>query len=269
MLKKTIVKSKKMMKTPTPFLRTWIALSLASLLVPAYAGQVDIELPNSGWRYSDKNVAGFAQEVHYPAVSVSANGHPDAALIRGRIADAHKGGKANKLIVNGVAMPLLIDDNGNFARPYSFGPGSNSVEVRAVDGSRKRVQFFDGRSGKVQSKLRIVMSWNTPDNDLDLHVISPDGQHVFYAARQADNGGALDVDVTTGYGPEIYATPSPVRGLYHVFVNYYGSGQNTDAITVAQVSIITNENTPNEKQQVFSVPMRRAGDLTLVKSFMY
>ncbi len=38
-------------------------------------------------------------------------------------------------------------------------------------------------------------------------------------------------------------------------------------MTVAQVSIITNENTPNEKSETFRVPMRKAGELTLVKTF--
>ena len=247
-------------------------LSFCALLLGAsqsMAAPVEIELPNSGWRYQAKNVAGFAQEVHYPASSINANGHPDQALIKGKIANYKKAGKPAKLIVNGVALPLLTNEDGSFARPYAFGPGSNSVEVRAADGNRKRVQFYDARAEKLQSRLRVVMSWDTPDNDLDLHVISPDGQHVFYGARRADNGAALDVDVTTGYGPEIYASPTPVKGLYHVFVNYYGAGSNADLVTMAQVAIITNENTPQEKQQVFSVPMRRAGDLTLVKSFMY
>jgi uncharacterized protein YfaP (DUF2135 family) len=98
--------------------------------------------------------------------------------------------------------------------------------------------------------------------------VSPDGEHVFYGARVAGNGGALDVDVTTGFGPEIFATPSPVRGAYHVFVNYYGAGERRDVITTAQVAIVEDEGTPREKQQVFRVPMRKPGELTLVHSFL-
>ncbi len=37
---------------------------------------------------------------------------------------------------------------------------------------------------------------------------------------------------------------------------------------MAQVALITDENTPNERQQVFRVPMRKPGELTLVKSFV-
>jgi uncharacterized protein YfaP (DUF2135 family) len=60
-----------------------------------------------------------------------------------------------------------------------------------------------------------------------------------------------------------------VPRYFPVYVNYYGSGQDSSTLTVAQVSIITNENTPRGKQQTFRVPMRAAGELTLVKSFVF
>jgi uncharacterized protein YfaP (DUF2135 family) len=85
--------------------------------------------------------------------------------------------------------------------------------------------------------------------------------------RVVQNGGALDVDVTTGYGPEIYSSSAPLKGAYLVFVNYYGTGSDRSDMTVAQVTIITNENTPNEKSETVRVPMRKAGELTLVKTF--
>ncbi len=89
------------------------------------------------------------------------------------------------------------------------------------------------------------------------------------------NGGAIDVDVTGGYGPEIYAIPSPLHGNWQVYVNYFGGGMGGDGqadgqeITIAQVAIITREGTLDEKLQVFRVPLRRPGELTLVKPFVY
>lgn len=177
------------------------------------------------------------------------------------------GSSVGTLIVNGVAMPQRIEADGTFSRPYAFGAGSNSVEVRSARGDAKRVQFYDSYAGKQRPRLRVVLSWDTDGTDLDLHVISPDGQHAWYGNRVVENGGALDVDVTTGYGPEIYSNPAPVPGTYLVYVNYYGSGNDSSAITTATVSIITDENTPSERQQTFVVPMRKAGDLTLLRSF--
>jgi uncharacterized protein YfaP (DUF2135 family) len=171
--------------------------------------------------------------------------------------------------VNGNAMPLSTEA-GRFARPYSFGRGSNGIEVRSADGKRvKRVQYFDAYAARLQARLRVLLSWDSDGTDLDLHVVSPDGVHVFYGNRAGDNGGALDVDVTTGFGPEIYASPTPPAGVYHVFVNFYGSGADAADLTTAQVTIVTQEGTVSERRQVVQVPMRKAGELTLVKSFSY
>jgi len=40
-------------------------------------------------------------------------------------------------------------------------------------------------------------------------------------------------------------------------------------LTVAQVAIITHEGTPDEKREMFRIPMRRPGELTLIKSFVF
>ena len=248
--------------------RPVILLALLATATTAARADVGISTPVGGWRHSAGDATGFSQRVNYPAASVNVDGQPLSAQIRGRIDKTAK--EPARLIVNGVAMPLRTDGNGQFARPYSFGSGANSVEVRATDGSRRRVSFVDSYGGRPQPKLRIVLSWDADGTDLDLHVVSPDGQHVFYGARNAANGGALDVDVTTGYGPEIYANPSPPAGVYHVFINYFGAGGDAaEQIITAQVAIVGNENTLAERQQVFRVPLRKPGELTLVKSFTF
>lgn len=242
----------------------------ALLLAPAALAQVRIEAPAGGWRNSAGAADSYTQSVNYPASSVNVDeGQSALAQIRGRIQGAAKG-KPATLVVNGVAMPLQVNENGSYARPYAFGRSSNSVEVRSPDGrSRARTQFVDSYSGKTQARLRVVLSWDSPGTDLDLHVVAPDGGHAWYGERVMPNGGALDVDVTTGYGPEIFSSAAAAPGNYHVYVNYFGRGMDTGALTIAQVAIIANENTPGEKQQVFRVPMRAPGELTLVKSFVY
>jgi uncharacterized protein YfaP (DUF2135 family) len=249
--------------------RAIILLAAGIGVCAAAFAQVTIDAPTNGARWSSGEPAGFRQRVNYPASSVNAEGHAASAMIRGAIAGAPKR-QPGTLIVNGVAMPLSLDETGAFQRPYSFGSGSNSVEVRAPGGSaRRRVQFYDSYGGRLEARLRILLAWDTDGTDLDLHVVGPDGQHVWYGARVAADGGALDVDVTTGYGPEIYANPTPVPGVYHVFVNYYGSGIDEKRLTTAQITIVSQENTLAEKRETVTVPMRRPGELTLVKSFVY
>lgn len=239
--------------------------ALAATVAPA--ATVELDAPSGGWRNSQGEKTAFRQNVNYPASSVNLpEGTPAGSLIRGHIRDHRKGAPAT-LVVNGVAMPLRVEEGGQFARPFAFGRGSNSVEVRS-DGARVRRQFFENDQNRVQSRIRVVLSWDTDMTDLDLHVVTPDGEHCFYANRALSNGGALDVDVTTGYGPEIFATPAPLPGNYLVYVNYYGSGRD-EGMTVARVAIITNENTPDEKRDVMDVPLRKPGELTLVRRFSY
>lgn len=261
---------------------------LLPILTLAAAGichaQVAIDAPLGGWKHSGGAAAQHMQDVHYPASRVNAgatryddDGRATGAAIRGRIAQAAgaKSRQPHLLVVNGVPLPLSTDDTGRFARPYAFPPGANSLEVRSADRKQvRRVSFYDNNEARQRIGLRVVLSWDSDMTDLDLHVVAPDGDHVFFANRVGQNGGALDVDVTGGYGPEIYAIPSPPRGNWQIYVNYFGGyggyGEDADQeITVAQVAIITHEGTPDEKRQVFRVPLRRPGELTLVKSFVY
>ncbi|MDD4929431.1 MAG: DUF2135 domain-containing protein [Gallionella sp.] len=239
---------------------------LALMAAPASA-QVEFDSPQGGWRYSAGEAAGFRQQVNYPAASVNAAGHGKMARIKGRI-NGHAKNEPAKLVANGIPMPLSLDESGRFERPYAFGAGSNGIEIRSGR-MHRRVQFYDAYADKPQSRLRVVLSWDSDGTDLDLHVISPDGAHVFYGDRVAANGGALDVDVTTGFGPEIYASVAPPVGVYHVYVNYYGRGGDDQQVTTAQVAIVTQEGTLSEKRQIVQVPLRNPGELTLIKSFSY
>jgi uncharacterized protein YfaP (DUF2135 family) len=252
------------------------ALFIAGLaLVPGLA-RAELDAPISGWRQGNPD-APFTQAVNYPAVTPGIDGDtPAGSQIRGRIAVQAKPDRPATLIVNGNAMPMRLDANGAFARPYSFGAGSNGVEVR-VGNERLRTQFYQSANGQPESRLRIVLSWDTDGTDLDLHVITPSGQHAWYGQRVIDSG-AIDIDVTTGYGPEIFAAPAPEKGLYQVYINYYGGGGdgNDDGdgngnigLTVAHLTVISNEGTLHEKRQEFSLPMRFSGELILARQFMY
>jgi len=273
--------------------KTLATLCMAGLMGSAVQAQITLEAPIGGWKHSADEPPQHMQEVHYPASRVNTggsrlngDGRDMGAAIRGFIVNHPKAKKEPyMLVVNGVAMPISVGEDGHFARPYAFPPGSNNVEIKSPDRKTlRRVNYFDANPNRQRVGLRVVLSWDTDMTDLDLHVVSPDGQHVFYGDRVGANGGALDVDVTGGYGPEIYAIPSPLKGNWQIYVNYYGGGWSNSssdegeggrpsskevAITVAQIAIVTHEGTPDERRQVFRVPMRRPGDLTLVKSFVY
>lgn len=81
--------------------------------------------------------------------------------------------------------------------------------------------------------VQVTLRWQGPA-DLDLHVIDPEGQEVWFAAPQSASGGTLDVDANA----ECDALPRPVenifwptggapRGIYQVKVVLFQMCQST------------------------------------------
>jgi Flp pilus assembly protein TadD len=73
-------------------------------------------------------------------------------------------------------------------------------------------------------RMRITMTWDTDGNDVDLHVVDPAGEHVYYANRNAPSGIELLEDIVQGFGPEVVRTDRVVPGPYHVGVKYFAAG---------------------------------------------
>jgi tetratricopeptide (TPR) repeat protein len=72
--------------------------------------------------------------------------------------------------------------------------------------------------------LRITLVWETDANDVDLHVIEPSGDEVYYSNPRSSSGLELYGDITQGLGPEVIRTSRPQRGTYHVGVRYFSAG---------------------------------------------
>lgn len=75
-------------------------------------------------------------------------------------------------------------------------------------------------------EYRIVLTWGLNPEDLDSHLLIPNGQHVYYVDQSPTGAGAnLDVDDVTSYGPETITITSQQTGTYKYYVHrYYGSG---------------------------------------------
>ena len=76
-----------------------------------------------------------------------------------------------------------------------------------------------------QGEITVSMIWSTHD-DLDLHVITPENNRIYYANRTAD-GGTLDVDMNASsynladFPVENIYFPAPMSGHYEVYVRDY------------------------------------------------
>lgn len=258
-----------------------LSLSLLGCAVGAWAEPAaQLDGPVGGWRHSGLLEPQQGPRVAYPTPPIDRGGQRGRSLIEGRLQGLEGQRQPHRLVVNGNPLPLYTDVQGRFVRPYNFGAGSNSVELASADGqSLKRVQFYEADSLKTPARVRVVLGWDDPKAELDLHLLTPDGQHAFWADPVMSNGGGLDVDSVDGPGPEMFTMTAPLHGTYLVYVNYWGNlgsggynfqaGSNQNEVITAQISLVFNENTPNEKRETFLVPLRGIGDLQLIKAFDY
>jgi hypothetical protein len=111
------------------------------------------------------------------------------------------------------------------------------------------------------SDLRVTISWNTDDTDVDLWVIEPDGEKCFYQHNRTRGGGELSADMTQGYGPERYRVASVAKGPYRVMVNYYRANPSLLAgETHVNVVVTRHAGTPQETTERHTVILKKAGE---------
>ena len=114
-------------------------------------------------------------------------------------------------------------------------------------------------------KLRIVMTWDADETDIDLHVLEPNGEECFYGHRRTREGGFCSEDVTTGYGPEEYLKKDLEKGTYKVLTNYYASHQTTlTGATTVQATVYTDWGTAEEKMQILTLRLDKPKNKQLV-----
>ena len=110
--------------------------------------------------------------------------------------------------------------------------------------------------------LMIVITWNTDNTDIDLHVIEPSGEECYYSHNKTKSGGTLTRDVTTGYGPEMYLLPNAPDGKYKVRAKYYSSNRNrTSARTKIYVTVYEGWGTDHEVVTRKVVTLSEAKDM--------
>lgn len=254
---------------------------LWAMTAQAEEPSASLQGPTGGWHYAGLLDPTETPRVAYPTPPIDRGAARNRTMIEGQLKAMGHMRQPHTLSVNGNPLSLYTDEEGNFARPYNFGAGSNSVEILSSEGkSLKRVQFYEANASKTPARIRVMMAWDDPKAELDLHIITPDGQHAFYGNTALTNGGGLDPDGVDGPGPEMFTMTAPLHGTYTVYVNYWGnysesSGYNFEAgnhekeIITAEINMVFNENTVDEKRESFVVPMRTIGDLVLVKTFNY
>lgn len=75
--------------------------------------------------------------------------------------------------------------------------------------------------------LRVVLTWDKADTDVDLHVQDSKGQHAWYADMTGIPNGTLDHDDVDGFGPETFTLEPMEQDVYYdVYLHYYSDHGN-------------------------------------------
>jgi len=121
-----------------------------------------------------------------------------------------------------------------------------------------------GLSGGTVNDIKVYLTWDTDRSDVDLWVLNPAGEKIFYSHKLGKGGDALFDDVTTGYGPESYSARQAAPGKYLVSVNYYGTSRDAFAEARGEVTIVLHEGTAQEERQVLPYRLHQTGETLLV-----
>lgn len=87
--------------------------------------------------------------------------------------------------------------------------------------------------------MRITLSWNTDDTDIDLIVKDPLGFKCSYDNPRTPEGGLLSRDITAGYGPEEFILKKATPGKYTIQAHFYSSqeqGKKMPSVIFAQIT---------------------------------
>ena len=110
--------------------------------------------------------------------------------------------------------------------------GLASLSLAAKDASNSVGRFTDVTFEVIEvgtGDLQVTLSWDV-DSDVDLHVVDPSGEEIYYRNRRSRSGGELDLDSNAacdidGIRNENITWPTGLapRGVYTVRVNYWDS----------------------------------------------
>lgn len=168
------------------------------------------------------------------------------------------------LVENGTERMVRVR-NGRVTEKLVLSPGSNQIVVQVKKDGVLHSDHVVLYSKVPKKDIKIILTWDTDGTDVDLHVINPSGEECYYSNRETKEGGQLDIDITDGYGPEVFTQANAFPGKYQVKVHYYSSHGHPQSIALVQVILF--EGTDMEKRYRFEKVMVKTDDTFSVGTF--
>lgn len=99
--------------------------------------------------------------------------------------------------------------------------------------------------------VRVVLSWNKDDTDIDLWVTDPNNERCYYSHKETEIGGRLSNDFTRGFGPEQFLLKKAVKGKYKIQTNFFGERQTGIAgPTAIMAEVFINYATGKQERKI-------------------
>lgn len=141
--------------------------------------------------------------------------------------------------------------------------------IIATSPQRLDTAFIDPRLLKnMPLDLRVVLSWDSDNSDMDLWVTDPNGERCYYGNRNTYQGGLLSDDFTGGYGPEEFVLRDAKPGKYKVEANFFGDRQQivTGATTLG-LTLSKGWGTARQKDESVTLRLSGRSETVLVGEF--
>jgi tetratricopeptide (TPR) repeat protein len=116
--------------------------------------------------------------------------------------------------------------------------------------------------------LRVVLTWDADNSDIDLWVTDPSGEKAFYGNRFTYQGGRMSLDFTGGYGPEEFSLKRAKPGKYRVDAQYFGDRRQMLAGPVTlHVKLTTKFGLPEQREQAVTLRLKDRSESVFVAEF--
>jgi hypothetical protein len=153
-----------------------------------------------------------------------------------------------------LLITLSTELNASFQWVWGVGPNAGS----AANYTGLAVTYIPVLTGDVQ----VSIAWESPA-DVDLHLIEPSAEVIFYANDTSATGGVLDLDSNAGCGSDgprneniTYPGITPPSGTYAVQVQYWAS------CGAAATNYVVTFRVKGHEPQTFQSQFTGAGDGT-------
>lgn len=144
-------------------------------------------------------------------------------------------------------------DHNNEAYTYWTLGEENEQKVKAVavdlvtDEEISEPVYFTATLDNAEITIRLDWSKHSSDTDIDLHVVDPYGERIYFDHMRSASGGYLDRDDVVGPGPEHIRWTEAPAGVYKIYVHYYPNEAPDKSITRYTVSVTAGDITYQPK----------------------